>query len=350
MLWCAPFFMGRYVQRREAMAPYCVWNGTKRETILCPFCKESRQHAHDTAARLMRDFELGGLKFDFMDLVHECRDPKHDHGDGNYGAAAIEFMKAARDGVLSMKSDAAIEYRIRYSTLATLPFANCHRGNDSPYDADYMRRENLFLRLFCDYPSAIWNDYAYWHADERPENASLMMAEQVFSGGVPTLSFNLATMSAEHHSIIRRWLAFYHEHRITLAKATLTVHSADSCLSVSSLQNREQGIAYGLIAGQHVPARIELAAGTGPMPIVRGATPATAPATIRARGAIPAFSPASPLPTSRAAAPSFTPDALPAVTTPPSVRGLSFPSVSNVVSDRGCSSLSTGAVAFFFRS
>ncbi len=259
MLWCAPLFVGEHAKKRKLLAPYCTWDGTTRTIILCPFCEESKAHARELAERMMRDYDLDGLKLDFMDQLNTpCVDPAHDHGDGNHGAAMIEFMRALRDAILGVKPDAAIEYRISYSNLTTLPFANCHRGNDAPYDADYMRRENSYLRLFCEYPSAVWSDYAYWHAQEKPENISLMLGGQIFSGGVPTLSIDFTKCTDKERQLVARWMKFYRLHRDTLAKAELTVHSADSVLSVTSLQNAAQGEAFVLLAGQHIPETIAL--------------------------------------------------------------------------------------------
>ena len=75
--------------------------------------------------------------------------------------------------------------------------------------------------------------------------------------------------------------------------------------------------------------------------MTRGATPAEAAATTRARGVRPWRAAAASDAITSAHAPSFTPDALPAVMVP-SVRviGRSFASASGVVS-RGCSSRST---------
>ncbi|CFW57304.1 Uncharacterised protein [Bordetella pertussis] len=89
-------------------------------------------------------------------------------------------------------------------------------------------------------------------------------------------------------------------------------------------------------------------AGAGPMPMMRGATPAVTMPTTRARGVSPwlaaAFSSAS----NSAAAPSLTPEALPAVTEPPSrTTPLSLASASRLVS-RGCSSLDTTTGSPFF--
>lgn len=262
MLWCVPHFLGVHSQKRKTMEPYCIWDGKERGYHLCLFCKESRAHAKELVGRLMRDYELDGLKIDFMDHNGDaCLDTKHEHGDGNREAAKIEYMRDIRDGILKVKPDAAIEYRIGYSNIVSLPFANCHRGNDAPYDSDYMRRENLFLRLFCEYPSAVWNDYAYWHAKENPVNISIMLGVQIFSGGVPTISIDLARCGDAQKRVIGRWMNFYRGHLDTLAKAELTVHSADSIMSVTSLQNLKKGEAFVLLAGQHIPARINLKSG-----------------------------------------------------------------------------------------
>ena len=90
-------------------------------------------------------------------------------------------------------------------------------------------------------------------------------------------------------------------------------------------------------------------AGIGPIPITRGATPATAIATMRARGVRPFRFAASSEAIRSAHAPSFTPEAFPAVTVP-SGRTIGFRRArpSSVVSARGCSSASTTASSPFF--
>ena len=91
-------------------------------------------------------------------------------------------------------------------------------------------------------------------------------------------------------------------------------------------------------------------AGTGPMPITRGGTPATADATTRARGVRPCRAPPASEATMSAAAPSLMPDALPAVIVPSArVIGTSRASASSVVSGRGCSSAVTVDAPFRWR-
>lgn len=263
LLWCSPAFIGKLAECREEMEPYRTLGPEgKRHDLLCPFCEESHQHAREVALRVMREYKLDGLKVDFMDRIEpQCHDPEHDHGDGNFGAAMERMMQTIRDAIVEVKADAVIEYRISYSTLASQPYANCHRANDAPFEVDYMRRENLFLRLFVDHPQAVWNDYAYWHQEESLANVELMLCMQIFSGGVPTVSVDLTQISAEERALIKRWLAFYNQHRESLAKAVPVIHSADSSLSLASLQHEPAGIAFLTIGGQHIPARVELAPG-----------------------------------------------------------------------------------------
>ena len=84
-------------------------------------------------------------------------------------------------------------------------------------------------------------------------------------------------------------------------------------------------------------------AGTGPMPITSGCTPALAPRHVRGRGArAPASRSASSLTSSRPAAPSLSGEELPAVTVPPARNtGLSAAQLLQRVSARMPSSAST---------
>ena len=84
-----------------------------------------------------------------------------------------------------------------------------------------------------------------------------------------------------------------------------------------------------------------LVAATGPMPMMRGSTPASSPPIHVAIGVIPSSLAFSSLMTITAAAASFIPDELPAVTTPSFLKaGLSFARDSFVVPGRLLSSVS----------
>ena len=95
-----------------------------------------------------------------------------------------------------------------------------------------------------------------------------------------------------------------------------------------------------------VLARTFFVEATGPTPMIFGSTPPSAPATKLAIGVTPSSFAFSSLITTIAAAPSLIPEALPAVTTPPStpLQHFSEPRLSAVVPARGPSSVSTTIV------
>ena len=100
-----------------------------------------------------------------------------------------------------------------------------------------------------------------------------------------------------------------------------------------------------------MPARLRAlrAASTGPSPIMRGSMPEAPEATQRASGFRPSSRAFSALISSRAAAPSFSPEELPAVTVPFLRKaGFSRARASSEVSRRGRSSTQTMTGSPFF--
>lgn len=110
-------------------------------------------------------------------------------------------------------------------------------------------------------------------------------------------------------------------------------------------------VGFDLIEIGHCPTSLfqSLAGGgVGPRPITSGSTPALAQPTMQARGERPRSAASSASMSTRAAAPSFTPEALPAVTTPSFLKaGRNLPSTSMVVPGRGNSSRAKSKDFFF---
>src|SRR5690606_15294551 len=69
VLWCAPLWVGSQADNRQRMEKYLVLANGRREDRLNPFSRESVQHMREVVGRLMSDYELNGLKIDFMDTI-----------------------------------------------------------------------------------------------------------------------------------------------------------------------------------------------------------------------------------------------------------------------------------------
>ena len=115
----------------------------------------------------------------------------------------------------------------------------------------------------------------------------------------------------------------------------MTASDCDANASFSSTRSSSPG-------STPVRASSLRTAGTGPMPITRGSTPAAALPTNAPSGSAPSARAFSSDAITSAAAPSLIPLAFPAVTVPPSRKaGFSAASFSAVTSGRGCSSTVT---------
>src|SRR2546430_915630 len=121
---------------------------------------------------------------------------------------------------------------------------------------------------------------------------------------------------------------------IAMAPPSTFTRSGSSCSSCTTASAWAANASFSSTRSRSradSPARASAlrVAGTGPIPISRGSTPAEAEATIRASGVSPSSRAFAPEATSTAAAPSFNDEELPAVTDPPppntAPRGASFP-------------------------
>jgi len=247
LLWCAPLFnIGgiRDVDFIQAHRFHPV-DRDQPEDFLCPRCPEVRQYAWRTVEHLMQTYGCNGLKIDFIDLLQEraglvCK-ADHPHDIEDYGEAVHDLLAGIYNSSTGVRSDALLEYRMNYSTLATRSFATSHRAQDAPFDPDHIRRMCTRLKSYIINPSAgrsgnvaAHTDPAYWLPQESPENVGRFMSSLITSA-VPMLSMDLRALPAEHQRIIRAWLAFYRDNCDLLLFGHQQILSADSHHSLFSM-------------------------------------------------------------------------------------------------------------------
>lgn len=256
VLWCAPSLVGPLSPVRASLERFLIRlpDGT-RSNHLCPGCPESVAHMVGTVTRLVRDYGVDGLKLDFLDGPRiECCDDLHAHSHPTPGEAMHSLFGALHHAITQVRSHALIEFRQRYANLTTRPFANCHRGNDAPFDADYIRRQNIVLRAWSR-TTAVHSDYACWHPDESAGNVARMIAAMCLTG-VPTVSVRLSRVSAEHRAVVHRWLAWYRAHCRALRSGRMRVLSPDAATSVSAVVSDDT--AYVACFSDHPPPTLDL--------------------------------------------------------------------------------------------
>ena len=213
--WVAPFNGGDASQAARRYA-HLLAEATNpmRYRNLSPRRAKPGQVVGDLVERLMRDYNLDGLKIDFIDLI--AFDPLL-ATDGDYatlGAGVYAALGQAVDlGCGKLNPGALIEFCNAYANLASRRYANLYRASDVPLNFALNRWQVTMLRLLVG-DRAVHLDPAVWHPADPDENVAVYLINAISS--VPMISVELDRYPQAHLDLIRYWIAFYRAHRDTM--------------------------------------------------------------------------------------------------------------------------------------
>lgn len=295
ILWVSPFQVGRASSRYEQMNPYLThWNklgeapyfaGTMYPWVagelqgemiaermeLCPRTGITETYVPELVERLMRDYELDGLKIDFLDqiMVMPCR-AGHPHV---YDSLSVPFMKTVRamvEAIRGVKPDAIVEFRPPYANLVLRQFATLYRAQDCPWDVDMNRRLCTWMKAFTPQPGPlVVADYLTFPPEETLTNVAKALAALILYG-VPSMAEDFKKLPSERIEMLRQWLAFYTAHRKELASGRWRPLEFDPHYSTIAIEgDHETFIGFfkdtpGEVSlSAHSPERIYLVNATG---------------------------------------------------------------------------------------
>ena len=218
---------------------------------LDPRFREVRDFLADTFGRAVREWNLDGLKLDFIDRFRfDGEDPAIAE---NFAGRDIRSLPDAVDALLSdisrrlraVKPDILVEFRQSYIGPAIRRYGNLFRAADCAGDTIANRVRTTNLRLTSG-ASAVHSDMLLWHPAATPEAAALQILSVLFS--VIQYSVRLRDIPPAHHAMVRHWLAFTREHRDALLHGEFRPHGAGMGYPV--LEGATEGEAvYAVYAG-----------------------------------------------------------------------------------------------------
>ena len=184
--------------------------------MLDPRFPEVREHLAATFAARVRDWDIDGMKLDFIDnMSYPAVDPAIAE---NFAGRDIKSIPHAVD---VMMKDILVEFRQQYIGPAMLQYGNMFRSIDCPNDLVANRRQIADLRL-TSMGQAVHADMLVWNRDDTPENAGRMILSAIF--GVVQYSMQLDGLKKSHRDVIRHWIDFAREHRDALLKGEFRPH------------------------------------------------------------------------------------------------------------------------------
>ncbi len=200
--------------------------------MLDPRFPEVREHLAATFAARLRDWDLDGLKLDFIDnMSYPAVDPAIAENFAGRDIKSIPhavdvLMKEVLRRISEVKKDALVEFRQQYIGPAMLQYGNIFRSLDCPNDLVANRRQIADLRL-TSMRQAVHADMLVWNRDDTPENAGRMILSAIFAA--VQYSMQLDGLKKSHRDVIRHWIAFANEHREALLKGEFRPHHHDLC-------------------------------------------------------------------------------------------------------------------------
>jgi len=230
LLWYSVPFVGFYTEAYKKFQGKFVYESPRHHAgVLDPRFPEVREYLINIYETALREWDLDGLKLDFIDRINFITD-EDPAAKENYAGRDIKSLAEAVDVLLSetmrrlkaIKPNLLIEFRQPYVGPAIRKYGNMFRAADCPNDyvANRVRTINLRLTSSC---TAVHSDMLEWHPTETPENAAMQFLNILFS--VPQISVKLEVIPRPHQKMLRFWLDFWSAHADTLLKGRLVPHS-----------------------------------------------------------------------------------------------------------------------------
>jgi alpha-galactosidase len=213
LLWVAPFMVGKDSEAAQRYA-HLLTTGQEANGFnnLSPLHHETQHIIGDLLERLVREYNLDGLKIDFLDSFSVASVGK-DAVDTTFGSSLYHLLQNVTERLLTINPDLLIEFRNSYANLASRSYANIYRSSDVPLNFSLNRWQAVMLRLLTP-DRAVHLDPALWHPSDSDTNIAVHLINLIVS--VPMVSIELDQYPQTHIDLIRYWIGFYNAHRDTI--------------------------------------------------------------------------------------------------------------------------------------
>ncbi len=254
MVWFSVPFIGRLSKNHEAYSRYCLcFNPRWDAYVLDPRYKKVREFLVSTFANMVKEYDLDGLKLDFIDEFDMRQADEHaqdfdaERDTQSLPDAVDMLMTEVRTALQGLKQDILIEFRQNYIGPMIRKYGNMFRAHDCPNDTLMNRMTTTDVRSTCgtgEHATAVHADMFTWSPYEPVESASLQFIHTLLA--VPQVSPNFKHLGVEHKQMVKHWLTFWEEHRDLLMHGTIRTQHPEFTYTVQSITKGDEEI---LIAG-----------------------------------------------------------------------------------------------------
>ena len=257
MMWFSVPYVGIYSKNYERFKGKYLGGVRNNAQVLDPRYPEVREFLASLYERFVREYDLDGLKLDFID---DLSIPTGDSVTAEMDYTCVQeatnaLLTDVKDRLVAIKPDFMIEFRQNYTGPGMRRFGNMFRVGDCPCDGYTNRFSIADIRLLAG-NSAVHSDMVIWNAEEPVEDSALQLLDCLF--GVLQYSVRIEEQDEAHLKMSAFWIGFMKEHRKLLQESRfipeepqnmyplITVIDGNEALSSVSVRDRVVTIPEGV--------------------------------------------------------------------------------------------------------
>jgi len=228
MLWYSVPFVGYFSRSFHRFESMLLRREDRNSTgILDPRHPAVREYLKETYVSAVRNYDLDGLKLDFIDRFQKPDFETQQPGmDFECVQEAVDFMMSDVVSALrALKPDLLIEFRQHYIGPRMRAFGNMFRVGDCPSDVTSNRVGIADLRMLSG-NTAVHSDMITWNDADAVEDAALQVLNTLF--GVTQVSKVLRDMNPRHKKMLAFWLDFERKNQAVLQLGSFEPHDPGS--------------------------------------------------------------------------------------------------------------------------
>lgn len=230
MLWYSVPFMGIHSKKFQEFKTMLLDETGDNETFfsLDPRYKKVREYLSSLYENAIKDWDLDGLKLDFIDsFVLKGKSLESDERrDYESLEDAIHcLLSETKEKLSKLKSDVLIEFRQSYVGPSIRKYGNMLRVGDCPGDVLTNRSQAINLR-FTSGKTAVHSDMLMWNKTDTVENAAEQFINVIYT--VPQISVLVDELSDEHKRMLKFYISFWKENRDVLLNGKLTAENPET--------------------------------------------------------------------------------------------------------------------------
>ncbi|MFD0149306.1 glycoside hydrolase family 36 protein [Streptomyces sp. NPDC055721] len=212
LLWYAVPFIGRHNAAWDRFKGMILRERPELDAaVLDPRHPEVRDYLTEKISRAVEEWDMDGVKLDFIDLFAVADPPPAPAGaDHDTVHEGVRRLLADLDTRLRRtRPDVIVEHRQPYVSPGLRPYATMVRTVDCPLSPAENRQRIVDCRLTAG-PLAVHADMIMWNAAETPESVAVHLLNALFA--VPQISVDLAAQTPDQLATLRFWLDVFRRH------------------------------------------------------------------------------------------------------------------------------------------